>query len=199
MLRFNSRALKAVLKDAAGNGHGLLLIRDRGIYLVAENGSLRHGRPRYMAYAEGCDPQHDAGWQKMTAYLAGPETFADRPQLSEAVRSRILASEVQLRFLITGRDVEMFCARPRYTGVVQYRDIACRMAIMAGAYFRSCQTPDELRNWRLLARRQVMEAAFTCCRRATPQDHHNFIMACHELHRRTRCVTPEGAVVVMTE
>ncbi|WP_404317516.1 hypothetical protein RX799_24775 [Klebsiella oxytoca] len=44
MLRFNSRALKAVLKDAAGNGHGLLLIRDRRIYLVAENGRLHHGR-----------------------------------------------------------------------------------------------------------------------------------------------------------
>ncbi|HBM3184912.1 TPA: DUF3085 domain-containing protein [Klebsiella oxytoca] len=199
MLRFNSRALKGVLKEAAGNGRRLQLIRDRGIYLVTENGRLRHGQPRYVAYAEGCDPQKDADWQKMTEYLAGPDTFTDLPQLSEAIRVRIMASEAQLRFLIAGRNVEMFCARPRHTGVVQYRDSACRMAIMAGAHFRACRTPDELGNWRLLARRQVMEAAFTCCRRATPQDHHNFVIACHELHRRTRCVTPEGAIVVTTK
>ena len=196
MLRFNNRALKRVLKESTDNGHRLQLIRDRGIYLVAENGRLRHGRPRYIAYAEGCDPDRDPGWQKMTEYLAGPENFTDLPELSDATRVRIMASEAQLRFLVAGRNVEMFCARPRHTGVVQYRDSTGRMVMMAGAHFRACRTPGELRNWRLLARRCVIEAAFTGCRRATLQDHYNFIIACNELHRRTCSVTPEGAIIV---
>lgn len=59
-LRFKSADLRPVLTEAIANQCRIVLVKDQGVYFLAERGERRpDGRQQLLAYAVGCNPDTD--------------------------------------------------------------------------------------------------------------------------------------------
>ena len=60
-VRFKGAALRPVLAEAAANQCRVILVKDQGVYFMAERGERQpDGRRKTIAYAVGCNPHVDA-------------------------------------------------------------------------------------------------------------------------------------------
>lgn len=56
-VRFKGTELRPVLAEAAANQCRVILVKDHGVYFLAERGERRHdGRQKTIAYAAGLQP-----------------------------------------------------------------------------------------------------------------------------------------------
>ena len=56
-VRFKGTELRPVLAEAAANQCRVILVKDQGVYFMAEHGESRpDGRRKTIAYAVGCNP-----------------------------------------------------------------------------------------------------------------------------------------------
>jgi hypothetical protein len=92
-LRFPASALATVIAEVEENCCDLLLVKDEGVYVMAEKGLLQQGK-RQIAYADGFDPATaaDAGeFYDMVRTACGGDDFCDHltltPQLLDVLRS----------------------------------------------------------------------------------------------------------------
>lgn len=59
-LRFKGADLRPVLTEAIANQCRIVLVKDQGVYFLAERGERRpDGRQQLLAYAVGCNPDTD--------------------------------------------------------------------------------------------------------------------------------------------
>ena len=59
-LRFEGTDLRPVLQEAIANKCQIILVKDQGVYFIAERGEHRiDGRQTLIAYAIGCNPEVD--------------------------------------------------------------------------------------------------------------------------------------------
>ena len=60
-VRFKGTELRPVLAEAVANQCRVILVKDQGVYFLAECGERRSdGRQKTIAYAAGCNPDVDA-------------------------------------------------------------------------------------------------------------------------------------------
>jgi len=91
------------------------LVHDDGVYLMSNglppdllDGTIEQGR-RFVAYAEGCDPQHDPDWFETARQLVGGDDFSetlpwakDIRQLARAGATHILLQVSATRLSLSG-------------------------------------------------------------------------------------------------
>jgi len=89
MLRFTGSELHAVLAEAGINGCKVMLVKDHGVYLMAEIGESKpdgSGRKR-VAYAIGCNPaidDFDTCWNRANDEFGGDD-FAEYFDIEDPV------------------------------------------------------------------------------------------------------------------
>src|SRR3546814_17678019 len=79
-LRFKGADLRPVLTEAIANQCRAVLVKDQGVYILAECGERRpDGRQKLLAYAVGCDPDTDPfdDWWFLAQREPGGDAFAE--------------------------------------------------------------------------------------------------------------------------
>lgn len=79
-VRFKGSDLRPVLAEAVVNQCRIILVKDQGVYFLAECGERRpDGRQRAVAYAIGCNPDVDAfdDWWELGRAEFGGDDFAE--------------------------------------------------------------------------------------------------------------------------
>lgn len=76
-LRFKGAELRPVIAEAVANQCRIILVKDHGVYWLAEHGE-RHsdGRQKLIAYAVGCNPDvapFDDWWERSRAEFGGDD------------------------------------------------------------------------------------------------------------------------------
>ena len=92
-VRFKGAALRPVLAEAAANQCRVILVKDQGVYFMAERGERRpDGRQKTIAYAAGCNPDVDAfdEWWELARAEFGGDDFGEFFDPKEGVFARIL-------------------------------------------------------------------------------------------------------------
>ncbi|WP_454834026.1 DUF3085 domain-containing protein [Rahnella aceris] len=79
MLLFKNAVLKPVMEELQEKGGNMLLVKDEGIYLMAEKGAFRKGRRLHIAYAEGFDPRltENEDWYEKAYLEVGGDDFGE--------------------------------------------------------------------------------------------------------------------------
>lgn len=76
-LRFRGADLRPVLTEALANQCRVVLVKDQGVYFLAERGERRpDGRQKLIAYAVGCNPDidpFDDWWELGRAEMGGDD------------------------------------------------------------------------------------------------------------------------------
>src|SRR3546814_14350367 len=79
-VRFKGTELRPVLAEAVANQCRVILVKDQGVYFLAECGERRpDGRQKTIAYAAGCNPDVDAfdDWWELARAEFGGDDFCD--------------------------------------------------------------------------------------------------------------------------
>lgn len=109
-IRFKGSELRLVLAEAAANQCRIILVKDQGVYFMAERGESRpEGRRKTIAYAVGCNPDVDAfdAWWELARAEFGGDDFGEFFDLQERVFARILHSEDDLEVSATATHLSM--------------------------------------------------------------------------------------------
>ena len=109
-VRFKGTELRPVLAEAAANQCRVILVKDQGVYFMAERGERQpDGRRKTIAYAVGCNPHVDAfdDWWELTRAEFGGDDFGEFFDLQERVFTRILHSEDDLEVSATATHLSM--------------------------------------------------------------------------------------------
>lgn len=98
-LRFKGTDLRPVLAEAVSSQCRVVLVKDQGVYFLAERGARRpDGQQAVIAYAVGCnleiDP-FDEWWERANSELGGDD-FGEFFATSDPVFARILHSQDDL-------------------------------------------------------------------------------------------------------
>ncbi|HIE8851376.1 TPA: DUF3085 domain-containing protein [Klebsiella pneumoniae] len=103
-LSFKGADLRPVLAEAETNKCRVVLVKDHGVYFLAERGERTpEGRQKLLAYAIGCNPDidpFDDWWERARTELGGDD-FAEHFELRDSVFARILSSEDDLELSAT--------------------------------------------------------------------------------------------------
>lgn len=109
-LRFRGADLRPVLKEAAAKRCRIVLVKDRGVYWLAERGArIGNGRQKLIAYAVGCNPDidpFDDWWHTANAELGGDD-FAEHIDPSDGVFAKVLAGGYDLELSATPEQLMM--------------------------------------------------------------------------------------------
>ncbi len=92
-LRFKGAELRSVIAEAVANQCRIILVKDQGVYWLAEHGE-RHpdGRQKLIAYAVGCNPDidpFDDWWERSRAEF-GSDDFGEFFEPGDRVFTDIL-------------------------------------------------------------------------------------------------------------
>ncbi|NNN28671.1 DUF3085 domain-containing protein [Pseudomonas nitroreducens] len=91
--------MRPVLAEAVVNQCRIILVKDQGVYFLAERRERRpDGRLKTIAYAAGCNPDVDAfdDWWELARAAFGRDDFGEFFDPQESVFARILHSEDDL-------------------------------------------------------------------------------------------------------
>ncbi|HAT1685325.1 TPA: hypothetical protein I8Y21_006178 [Klebsiella oxytoca] len=208
MLRFHGKDLKAVLTEAISRDKPVMLTcdGDKGVFLSVQDAerfgadSRRAGQLRHQAFADGCHPDQDAAGPATSRLLAGYRWLATTTTLAltEGRMWDMITKHHQLTLTLSARDIGVFSGERHYVPVAEYRDFTDRMHVTAVGHFDACNSRSDLRHWCTAALRLLRDVRPLACRHASPYDHHQFLMAAHNLQRRTECVSPDGALRLLS-
>ncbi|CAM8819891.1 DUF3085 domain-containing protein [Burkholderia pseudomallei] len=104
MLRFTATDLRPVLLEALERQCSVLLVKDHGVYFMAERGEADpSGHRRHIAYALECNPNTDAfdTWYDRAYDELGGDDFAERFDANDALFSRVLEDDRDLTIRAT--------------------------------------------------------------------------------------------------
>ncbi|SDC40642.1 Protein of unknown function [Paracidovorax valerianellae] len=114
-LRFRGTDLRPVLAEAIAQKCRVILVKDQGVYWLAERGERRpDGHQKLIAYAVGCNPDvdpFDHWWERARAELGGDD-FGEYLDPSQGVLARILASEDDLELSATSTHLSLQTVPP---------------------------------------------------------------------------------------
>ncbi|MBY4673888.1 DUF3085 domain-containing protein [Burkholderia multivorans] len=118
-LRFKGADLRPVLAEAVANRCRVVLVKDQGVYFLAERGARRpDGRQKLIAYAIGCNPDVDPfdAWWELARVELGGDDFGEFLDVQERVFARILSSEDDLEVSATATHLSLQAVVPRPDG-----------------------------------------------------------------------------------
>ncbi|MGP3790501.1 DUF3085 domain-containing protein [Pseudomonas sp. B392_1p] len=105
-LRFKGADLRPVLAESIANRCSLILVKDQGVYFIAEHGEHRpeDGRQKLVAYADGCNPDVDPfdDWRVRSCTELGENDFRWFFKPQHEVFDRSLSSTDDLQMVLAG-------------------------------------------------------------------------------------------------
>ncbi|KER03585.1 DUF3085 domain-containing protein [Photorhabdus temperata] len=104
MLLFKAKDLKPVLWEAIAHQCDVLLVKDQGIYILSDNGSMQNGK-RLVAYARGYHPEKDAGWYERARAEVGGDDFAEKLGFAVSTLNRLLHDKCDLKVTLTATQI----------------------------------------------------------------------------------------------
>jgi len=114
-LRFKGAGLRPVLIEAIANQCRAVLVKDHGVYFLAERGERRpDGRQKLLAYAVGCNPDTDPfdDWWDLAQRELGGDDFAEYFDPKDGVFTRILHTADDLMLLATATHLSLEAVPP---------------------------------------------------------------------------------------
>ena len=118
-IRFKGAELRPVLTEAVTNQSRVILVKDQGVYFLAERGERRpDGRQKTIAYAVGCNPDVDSfdDWWELARAEFGGDDFGEFFEPQERVFARILESEDDLEVSATDTHLSLQAVAPQPNG-----------------------------------------------------------------------------------
>ncbi|WP_073664039.1 DUF3085 domain-containing protein [Pseudomonas aeruginosa] len=114
-LRFKGSDLQPVLTEAIAGQCRVILVKDQGVYFLAEQGERRpDGRVKLLAYAVGCNPDTDPfdDWWELARAELGGDDFAEYFDLKDGVFTRILHTADDLMLSATATHLSLEVVPP---------------------------------------------------------------------------------------
>lgn len=114
-LRFKSADLRPVLTEAIANQCRVVLVKDQGVYFLAERGERRpDGRQKLLAYAVGCNPDTDPfdDWRLLAGRELGGDDFAEYFDPKDGLLMRLLQSADDLMLSATATHLSLEVVPP---------------------------------------------------------------------------------------
>jgi hypothetical protein len=204
MLRFYGKDLKAVLTESISRDRPVVLTYDVTVSLSVQDGERFRsstgceGQLRHQAFADGCHPDRDRGAATLARMLSGNSVFTKPLALTEGRIWNILTKNHQLTLMLSENDIAIYSGERRYVSVAGYRDLTDRLHVTAIGHFGACNSRSELKHWRMTALRLLQDCRHVACRHAKLADHHRLLMAARNLQCRTECVSPDGALRLLS-
>lgn len=118
-VRFKNPTLRAVLVEALVNQCRVILVKDQGVYFMAEQGEQRpDGRQKRLAYAVGCNPDVDPfdGWWELARAEFGGDDFGEFFEPKDGVFALILSGEGDLEVSATETQLSLQAVAPMRDG-----------------------------------------------------------------------------------
>ena len=118
-VRFKGTELRPVLAEAVANQCRVILVKDQGVYFLAECGERRpDGRQKTIAYAAGCNPDVDAfdDWWELARAEFGGDDFGEFFDPQDGVFALILNGEGDLEVSATATQLSLLAATPMRSG-----------------------------------------------------------------------------------
>ena len=118
-VRFKGADLRPALTEALANQCRVILVKDQGVYFMAERGERRpDGRCKTIAYAVGCDPDADPfdDWWELARAEFGGDDFGEFFGLHDGVFARLLHSEDDLEVSATATHLSLQVVPPAQSG-----------------------------------------------------------------------------------
>lgn len=118
-VRFKGSDLRPVLAEAVVNQCRVILVKDQGVYFLAERGERRpDGRQKLIAYAVGCNPDVDAfdDWWDLARAEFGGDDFGEFFDPQDGVFALILNGEGDLEVSATATQLSLLAATPTRSG-----------------------------------------------------------------------------------
>ncbi len=118
-VRFKGAELRPVLAEAVANRCRVILVKDHGVYFLAEHGERRpDGRQALIAYAVGCNPDVDPfdAWWELTLAEFGGDDFGEYLDVGDGVFARILNSQDDLEVSATATHLYLQVVPPESDG-----------------------------------------------------------------------------------
>lgn len=115
MLRFTAADLRPVFLEARERQCSVLLVKDHGVYFMAERGEADPaGHRRHIAYALECNPHKDAfdAWYDRARDELGGDDFAERFDANDALFSRVLEDGYDLTIRATASHLLLQVVEP---------------------------------------------------------------------------------------
>lgn len=114
-LRFKGADLRPVLTEAIANQCRIVLVKDQGVYILAERGERRtDGRQKLLAYAVGCNADTDPfdDWWFLAQRELGGDDFAEYFDPKDGVFTRILHTADDLMLSATATHLSLEVVPP---------------------------------------------------------------------------------------
>lgn len=114
-LRFKGADLRPVLTEAIANQCRIVLVKDQGVYFLAERGERRpDGRQQLLAYAVGCNPDTDPfdDWWHLAGRDLGGDDFAEYFDPKDGLFTRLLHSADDLVLSATATHLSLAVVPP---------------------------------------------------------------------------------------
>lgn len=118
-IRFKGTDLRPVLIEAVVNQCRAILVKDQGVYFLAERGEHQpDGRQKLIAYAVGCNPDVDPfdDWWELARVEFGGDDFAEYFDPREGVFARILHTGDDLEVSATATHLSLQVVAPMSNG-----------------------------------------------------------------------------------
>ena len=118
-VRFKGTDLRPVLAEAAVNQCRVVLVKDQGVYFLAERGELRpDGRQKLIAYAVGCNPDVNAfdDWWELARAEFGGDDFGEFFDPQDGVFALIQSGEGDLEVSATATHLSLQAGAPTRNG-----------------------------------------------------------------------------------
>ncbi len=109
-VRFKGSTLRAVLVEALVNECRVILVKDQGVYFMAEHGEHQpDGRQKRIAYATGCNPDVDPfdDWWDLAHAEFGGDEFGEFVDPKDGVFALILRGEGDLEVSATATHLSL--------------------------------------------------------------------------------------------
>jgi len=119
-VRFKGTELRPVLAEAVANQCRLILVKDQGVYFLAERGERRlDGRQKTIAYAAGCNPDVDAfdDWWELERAAFGGDDFGEFFDPQEGVFVLMLNGDSDLEVSPTATQLSLRAVAPTRNGI----------------------------------------------------------------------------------
>jgi len=114
-LRFKSSDLRPVLAEAIANQCRVILVKDQGVYFLAERGGHNaDGRMKLLAYAVGCNPDTDPfdDWWELARAELGGDDFGEFFNPKDGVFAHILHGTDDLMLSATATHLSLEVVPP---------------------------------------------------------------------------------------
>jgi hypothetical protein len=114
-LRFKGSDLRPVLTEAIANQCRAVLVKDHGVYFLAERGERRpDGHQKLLAYAVGCNPDTHPfdGWWHLANRELGGDDFAEYFDPKDGIFTHLLHTADDLMLSATATHLSLEVVPP---------------------------------------------------------------------------------------